>query len=282
MLKNRWFLEGQIEPSIWLYALSFLYAKKVSSEVFLHTDTIGEKHLSCIPYDKIYLSLDELEDEHEKFWAFGKIKALENEPLGSIHIDGDVFFKSKAVIPYLNFKDFDVICQMVEGGNLFSEGYENQLPYFDNALKSTHIPGYGNVRKAFNCGVLGFNNLELKNQFLYNFKTMVKYAKLDKAIMFKMDGKYEPNIILEQYQLAGLCELNNYKIKFILDPVEVDKRNSLNMVAEELGFVHAWGKAKYTVAFQNKVKEKIKQIDNNLYKIIERHTKKLNRQMTLS
>jgi len=225
LLKNRWFLEGQFAPSIWLYALSFTYAKLLTDKVVLYTDDKGLDLLGVIPYDEINLALNDLKNEHQKFWALGKIIAIEKESLGSIHIDGDVFLKSKAILPALRFKDEDVVCQMIEAGHLFETGYKYQLPFFNNVFKNAQITGYGYVDYAYNCGLLGFNNVKLKDEFTSNFKYMVDYAKQDEGIMFKMDGKYEPNVILEQYYLASLCESSKYKAKFILDPVRVDKVN---------------------------------------------------------
>ncbi len=275
LLKNRWFLEGQLEASIWLYALSYLFAKQVGDKIILHTDDIGKKYLEPIPYDEIHLSLNDLKDQHQKWWSYGKIKAIELEPLGSIHIDGDVFLKKPTLRKHLDFKDSDVICQMVEAGHLFEKGYRDQLPYFDYALRNVQIEGYGYGEKAFNGGVLGFNNADLKERFIWNFKTMVKACEVDHGIMFQMDGKYEPNIIIEQYQLAGLCDLKKYKVKFVLDPIEVDRRNSLDSVTQELGFAHAWGKEKYKKDFQVKAKKLIKRMDEKLYQSIKKHCEQI-------
>lgn len=270
LVMNRWFLENQLEPSIWLYALSFAYAKRISDKVVLHTDDLGYDFLNCIPYDKIYLSLNELEDEHQKFWSYGKILALENEPIKSIHIDGDVFLKKSIIIDRLHFKnDEDLICQMIESGYLFDVGYKNQLPYFNNAFRNVKIKGYGIGERAFNGGVLGFGNQKLKDEFIKNYKKMIFHSKKDENIMFNMDGSYEPNIILEQYYLASLCEYRNDKIKFVLDPTEVEKVNSLNAVADKLGFVHAWGKTKYEVKFQELVKQRLKEINPRLYNSVK-------------
>lgn len=262
LLKNRWFLENQFKKSLYLYALSFLYLKERGFEVVLHTDDLGKELLSKIPYDAVHTTLNDLKNTHQKFWAAGKIKSLENEDLGVIHIDGDVFLKSDKILPLFKQK-YDVLTQMVEGGVLFEKGYKPQMPYFDNALKNVTIEGYGYTDKAYNCGVLSFKNTELREQFVWNFETMVGECIRDVDIMFNMNGNLEPNIILEQHQLAGLTELKGYTPKFLLD---LEKTPHLQNAAKEIGYVHAWGKRKYDDDFQYKVKKLILEKDKTLFK----------------
>ncbi|HAA16899.1 MAG TPA: hypothetical protein DCE41_36375 [Cytophagales bacterium] len=266
MAYNRWFIEGQLDASIWLYALSYLYAKEVADEVILHTDDRGQEILSLIPYDEVLPTLNSLDQVHQKWWAMGKVAALEAEPLGSVHIDGDVFLRDpKAIAGLLFDEEHDLVCQMIEQGHLFTGGYVPQLPHFDHALRNVEVPGYGLGKKAFNCGVIGFHNAELRKQFLANTKMMVAECTQDDFIMQKLDGQYEPNIIVEQYMLAGLVELMDAKVRYILDPEEVHQQRSLNKVANALGYTHIWGKTKYDPEILGIVQEIIKRKDPALY-----------------
>lgn len=270
MLYNRWFVENQLEPSIWLYALSFLYAREVADKVVLHADDLGLEYLDVIPYDEVYPTLNQISDVHQKWWAMGKVIALENEPLKSVHIDGDVFLRNPELIrEKFAMKGFDMVCQMVERGHLFAGGYEPQMKYFDHALRNVVVKGYGWCDYALNCGVLGFRKKSLRDEFIKNVKTMVGESSKDHSIMFLMDGKYEPNIIVEQYMLAGLAELTKSKIQFILDPIAVDKQQSLNQVANELGYIHAWGKTKYKDHIVDIVKQIVRKKSPEIYSNIE-------------
>lgn len=279
MLHNRWFVENQLEPSIWLYALSFLYAKEVADKVILHADDLGMKYLDAIPYDEVYPTLNQISDVHQKWWAMGKVIALENEPINSVHIDGDVFLRNpKLIREKFMMQGFDMVCQMVERGHLFSGGYEPQLDYFDHALRNVEVRGYGWCDYALNCGVLGFRKKSLKNEFIKNVKVMIAESSKDHSIMFLLDGQYEPNIIVEQYMLAGLAELTRSKIQFILDPVEVDQQQSLNQVANELGYIHAWGKTKYQKHIVEIVKEIVKKKSPETYRNIEEKFKNIEKE----
>ena len=63
--------------NIWYYALSVAYAKRSGASIDLYTDTLGSKLLSDIPYDNIYVTLDDLpSDLNPRFWAAGKMYAL--------------------------------------------------------------------------------------------------------------------------------------------------------------------------------------------------------------
>lgn len=264
MQSNRWFLENQLPKSVWLYGLSLHYAQKITDEVVLYTDKVGSEYLSCLPYTEIIDYGNELNTIDPKWWAYGKIKAIEKEPLGSIHIDGDVFLKSEKILPVLK-KKADVVCQMLEKGGHFEGAYIPQFRYFKKVCSEELM----RHKQAFNGGVFGFFCEELKGLFLQEYKSLIDRATSDVGIMRKMDGKYEPNIMAEQWLVSYLAEKLGSRVNFILDPIEVDKRNSLNAVADELGFVHAWGKVKYEEAFLNKVKSILKQENYKLYKKIK-------------
>lgn len=80
--------------NVWYFALSVAYAKRSGAYIVLHTDSFGKAMLGHLPYDEIHLTLDDMPaDISPRFWAAGKIFAQEAEPIGSLHIDGDVFIK---------------------------------------------------------------------------------------------------------------------------------------------------------------------------------------------
>ncbi len=264
MQENRWFLENQLPKSVWLYGLSLHYAQRLSDEVVLYTDKTGREYLGCLPYTEIIDYGDELDEIDPKWWAYGKIKAIEKEALGSIHIDGDVFLRSGKILPVLR-KKADVVCQMLEQGSHFEGAYIPQFKYFKEVCEE----GLFEHKQAFNGGVFGFFCEELKKLFLQEYKSLIDRATSDVGIMQKMDGKYEPNIMAEQWLISYLTERSGSRVNFVLDPKEVDERNSLNAVADELGFVHAWGKAKYEKEFMSKVKSILRKENYKLYKGIK-------------
>ena len=114
--------------NIWYFALSLAYLRRLGVETVLHTDTLGASLLGHLPYDAINLTLNEVpNDIHPRFWAAGKIWALQAEPVGSIHIDGDVFIKSENALRYIDSKHWDFLAQHYES----SEWYEKENIVFD-------------------------------------------------------------------------------------------------------------------------------------------------------
>ena len=96
MKEKRWGYEPEElqRGDLLTFALSVLYIKKLGHTIVLYTDDDGKKLLGELPYDEIYTTLNDIpEDIPPMMWAYGKFFAMKNEPLGAIHIDGDVFIK---------------------------------------------------------------------------------------------------------------------------------------------------------------------------------------------
>jgi len=76
------------------WILSCNQLRKYYDEVELYTDSLGYSILIeklKLPYTKVHIILDELNNYDDNLWALAKIKSysLMNEPF--LHIDGDVF-----------------------------------------------------------------------------------------------------------------------------------------------------------------------------------------------
>ena len=83
----------------WLgWVLSVNQLRKFYDEVELVTDRIGYEILINklkLPYSKVHVILDDLNQYNENLWALAKIKSYSfmNEPF--LHVDGDVFIWEK-------------------------------------------------------------------------------------------------------------------------------------------------------------------------------------------
>lgn len=98
---NRWYMNDTIttKANVLLYTLSFLYLKSLNQKVVLYTDDKGKELLDFIPYDEIYLTLNDIpQDNPVMLWAQGKMYAMKNEPLDAIHIDADVMIMKNECI----------------------------------------------------------------------------------------------------------------------------------------------------------------------------------------
>lgn len=280
--QERWNINKQVEKNLWLYGYSVYYLKMLGQNVDLYTDSYGGTVFNCLPYKNIYTTLDELNGKvNERFWSAGKIKALEQAPLGSIHIDGDVFLKKHDVIQSLNMTGYDCIVQMAERMSIFMKSYSQTLPMFKDAIGDS-ISGFTyNLTEAVNCGVLGFNNQKMKDDFINGYFQILDICQNNQdftsLLKYDLEKKIEPNVVAEQYYLKSLAEVGKYKVKHLIN-LTSDNFNddwvTMNEQAEELGFAHAWGSSKYAII--PAIKEILKQRNPSLYNAIKDKVAEIN------
>jgi hypothetical protein len=268
-LNNRWGVTDQFRKNIFTYALSAVYAKKMFGNITLVCDSVGAELLEIIEYNEINNSLDDLEEVNPKFWTYGKVKSLSlyNEPV--LHIDGDVlliFDTLKEVF----LSNWDVIVQMKEIGSHYTSTYSEMLP---TVSKVVGFIDYGLYNFVYNCGVIGFKDIEFKNQYCHTFFDTIEKCNLGISELDKIDGKYEINCALEQSLLTVMAENNNKYVKEIL-PLAKMEEISLQGLANKIGYAHLWGKAKYDEFCLNKVRKKLYELDEKLYKRVMSQYKK--------
>lgn len=239
--ENRWGIEGTYEMNIWLYALSCIYAKKSGSHINLHCDKTSYKYFKHLPYDNIYVDtdcLDNIKSRSTIFWAASKHIALEKEPLGSIHIDGDVFIKSKKCLEFLNFDKYDVICQNIENAH-YPDKHHFRYIFPDYIISQ---------QEAYNVGVLGFNSQELKEKYLNNYKYWLN------TINFHHQEACA-DLILEQVYIKYLSQ--NYNVRLLFDSKKMKEQAKL------VDYAHLLGQEKYKRI--NSIISVVKQLNPTLY-----------------
>ena len=272
-LDKRWDQSNQLEANIWLYTLSVIYAKKIGLEIVLHTDSLGKSLLSHLPYDKIYTTLNNIPSNiPTMIWAYGKFVALEKEPLGSIHIDGDVFLKHEGIKNKLEFSDYDMIVQN-------QESVAGTYPTIENTMIKYGVLGQNvlTANFAYNCGIIGFNNENLKQQYLSFYHKHVNKILHNSAIknIMHSDKFFCVDLPLEQHSIATLS--SNYKVKQLLTnkPGGAAITDSTIQSAIKIGYQHLIGKEKYS--YIDRIKVYVLALDSELYyktkKVIEKYKK---------
>ena len=270
-LDNRWDIGNQLKNNLWIYALSATYAKQLGITLVMHTDSLGAELLKDFPYDEIYTTLDNIpNDLPSMVWAYGKFKALEQEPLGSIHIDGDVFLKNPEIKNLLNFSNYDLIVQNKEPITAFNyvqmETFMKECNWFDTNIFSLDY--------ALNCGLIGINNLKLKQTYLnYYFNAInnaLSISRLRERI--ENDKCYCIDLPIEQHSLAKLS--NGYNVKCLLKNGNEEMHgDATKQKAYEIGYHHLIGREKYR--FIDKIKFTVfilnKQLHDNLEKTINEY-----------
>ena len=258
-LDRRWSVNGVIQTitNMWYFATSVAYLKKLGQKIVLHTDTLGKTILDHIPYDEITLTLDDIPKwMHTMVWACGKMYAIEKEPLGSIHIDGDVFFKKPTAVNLVKNFIGDAMVQNLESKLHSAPAYTNAMGIMQ------HLPfpeGTTNrLNSAYNTGVLCFKNQEFKDKFLSTYFNMAERVSKDpKCVESLNKDKYcAPDIILEQQFIYELSK-DKYKVRTLLH------NGFEKQFPQEIGYQHVIGSKKYLQLHH--CKRVLKELDENLY-----------------
>lgn len=233
------------------YTLSYIYARKAGIGIRLHTDSFGKNLLDHIPYEEVVVDLDDVSGYDCNLYAYPKIYALKNEPIGTIHTDGDVFLKKESIKSLLVFGDADVIVQSLEDRTRFGVGYTESMQDC-GALSFENYVTKG-CNRMYNCGILGFNNEELKDRFIGEYERLADEYKSKKL---GVKGSV-PDLIIEQKLLHDMANGLGYEVKTLLD------YENLNTHAKEIGYCHVVGIAK-----THKLKEmlrKVYELDIEIY-----------------
>jgi hypothetical protein len=241
------------------FVLSCIYAKNSGFDIVVHCDDRAEDILKLAPYDDIIIDLENIKPPaNSTIYAWGKFVAMQNEDLGNIHIDGDVFLKSPKLIKLLNFDEYDCIVQCLENRRIYG-GNQNVI-WRDNAslFNNCRYPDWAKreCNAMYNCGIIGINNAELKKEYFDTYNDMVKQYK---TTGLNIPGTV-PDIIIEQQFLKDLCEYKGYKVKNLLP---VDNHNSLHSYAASIGYQHLIGDSKHKNL--DKCLEVIKAFDSKIY-----------------
>lgn len=216
------------------FILSCLYIKQLGGNISIHTDDKFASLIEDCPYDNIYLDMNNCYEAPRKFFAYPKLLSLAKEPIGTIHIDGDVLLTKQELLKTLEFKDYDCITQHLELRELidWTDIWDVSSDHFINVEYPYYMERF--CSKMYNCGVLGFNNEELFNEWYDNY-----FRMLNDYICHPNDLKIGvPDIIIEQQSLTELCEYKKYKVKTIL---QSDTVMNISVAASQIGYQHAVG-----------------------------------------
>lgn len=247
----------RFKQNVFCAALSVLYAKNNGFAIDLYCDSESYDAFRHIPYDNIYPVLDKsvFPPLCKGIYAASKFMALPYLNLGDIHIDFDVFLIGKNIKDMLNFDGYDCIVQSKE---LYKYAHKDNWKWSMRCFDNVEFPAWSDRRCArmYNCGVVGFNNEELKQEYLSAYQLTLKRYLEDG---FKYEGGV-PDIIIEQKFLADLCENKGANVKFLLP------EDDFIEVAHSIGYSHLVGDAK--LKHRHTIHKLIKRKDEELYKLL--------------
>lgn len=240
----------KLRKHILYFATSLAWLKKNNFPIVLHTDSKGKELFKDLPYDEIYTTLDNIpEDINPKFYAYGKFLAMQQEELGSVHIDGDVFIKTKELGDrILNFQG-DLITQSIESERTVSRFYRKWD--FDRELIKDFIDL--DTKTAYNCGIVGFNNKEIRDKYYDTYFKLV-----DILPEFKHPLAI-PDLVCEQLLLSYLYP--NQETLF--------NGESILEEAHRIGYIHIPGSKKMLPEFIQCLERMLKDLNSNIYNICQ-------------
>jgi hypothetical protein len=265
--------------NFYLYLLSVLLIKKHGYCIDLYCDKQTYDIYSMIPYDNIHV-IDFSSDGVSKiFWIWAKIKAqmLVDEPY--VHIDGDVLMFRDIIGDKLESGQYSAVVQSTENQKTIGDWYDRVYVNTTNPYlkwNNKYNIDWNKYDAAYNCGVIGFNDMKLKHQYLNTVKNLL--VDLSNDPTFQYDGNKYGGIFMltEQTYLYNLLNENKVKPLEVIPLEEIEKCNYdwYFKVPKNLGYCHMLGTSKYKPFVTQKIKTKIRNYFPQYLGIIEEFEKK--------
>ena len=246
LMNDRWSQGNRLQETLYMTALSVLYAHVWYSDIELFVDSTAYPYLYMLPCKVTLMEIPQDKD----LWMKSKIHAMAMQDKPFVHLDTDVFITKKIKF---DFKD----CMLERKEASYQRHYKQQVKFFSKYTK--HIQHWhSELGYSFNCGVLGFADMNLRNDFLDAYYQL-EHIYNDNRGAFKplKQMGYEPCIVLEQYNLACLLQKKDINPKLMLPFNAIDKQTKH---AQSIGYNHLFGITKYK-------KNIVIEIEHQLYKI---------------
>ncbi len=251
---------NKLKDTIYMTAASILYSCQWYEEVELYVDDIGYAYLETLPCKVTLVDFD----QNSELWMKPKLSVIENQNTPFIHIDNDVFLKKSIAM------EFDKV--LVERKDIAYHNYKDLITFFDQYCNGMMFWN-PKLRYAWSCGVIGFKDLELRDDFVNGYKVLEDVFEKNKndyeCFKNSCNGKgwyLEPGLLLEQYNLTSLLSKKDI-IPAVLIPGESHQKQS--SYANEIGYTHLFGASKYHPKNINKIEELLNEKFNAHYKIIK-------------
>ena len=246
LINNRWQMGNKLKETIYMTALSILYSHLWYKDIELYADETAYKLLYMLP-----CRVTKVENEKNKeLWMKSKIHAIEKQTKPFVHLDTDVFIKKK-----IDFNFDTIILERKECG--YEMHYKKQIDFFNQY--TSHLPyWHSNLGHSYSCGILGFNDLTLRNNFVNAYYDLeeIFVSHQEEFTPLKQQG-FEPCIVIEQYNLASILDYNNITPSLLLKGRNIAEQSKY---ANEMGYSHLFGIKKYN-------KDIIQEIEYRLFKI---------------
>jgi hypothetical protein len=241
----------EIYLNFYVFLLSFLTLKKYYNNVTMYCNKKAyETFVKYIPYDRIILKENKYS---QKYWSAYKLDVIENINEPFIHVDNDVFIFNDLFRPFIdNVNKYDLMIQFV---------MDCDVPVIENVCPKEKFD-----YKSFTCGVLGINNVKIKNNYINDTKKI--FNLIENNIIVGDSAKI--GFILEEFTLyLNTCK-NDLKYYEVIPYNEI-KKYGIYECCDKYKYTHMWFQSKFTENNIKLIKNKIKKDFPGYYNIVEKY-----------
>lgn len=208
----------------WLsWILSCHQLVKHHKEVELYTDRFGYEILIKklqLPYTKVHVVLDDLNNYHKDLWAIAKIKTFQMQDVPFLHVDGDVFVWESLIE---KFKNSNLVAQNLEiTTEYYNKMWDDISPYL--TFMPLDMAGYNNKTSNFACnmGIIGGNDIDFFKKYT---KKSIDFVDNNRKSWLNINN-FNFNIFFEQVLFYEFTKSNKKKVDFLFEEIiEDDKYN---------------------------------------------------------
>lgn len=207
-IEEDYFKGDNLENNFKFYELSIRLARQYYP-VTLYTDEYGASRLGHLVDEVKFLE----KDPSNYIWSEPKFEAISRETGDFLHLDGDLF-----IVKPFNKPDADLYFDHIEHG-LYEIYYKDNLENFDKYGIKERFPEWSKeYTGAFNIGIMGFRNDEIKNIYLDRYYSMKEwffneYPLRDETVLASMTiGEHGLSCLSNEYgwESVPLIEHNQY------------------------------------------------------------------------
>lgn len=203
------------------WALSCLTLRQFYDEVELYTDQKGAEILIDrlqLPYTKVHIELDQLNDLPAGLWAMSKIHTYAQQTTPFLHVDGDVFIWEAFDEDLLKG---DLIAQNKEVGtehfyaDMFRE-VKTSVPFVPHLV--AQAPQHSAEIYAYNAGIFGGNHVTFFKEYTNMCFNFIEQNKAHIAPV----PKGHLNVFFEQHFFYCLAQHQGLEVSTLFDEIIPD------------------------------------------------------------
>lgn len=200
------------------FILSCLCANKSGIIMDMYTDDNFKEFIDIAPYENIKTLENDYEDTY-LFPSYSKVKALENEPLGTVHIDNTIMIKNNILRYDFELSDYDCLIY-----NKYNDVKLDQ--WILNASNILCTIAYNpwmsrDIEMLYDTSILAFNNKRLFDDWHDSYLYMLDNIKNQNLIF---DNHSKPDEIINNHSLTSICKFNRYSVKTIYNEDAMDPK----------------------------------------------------------